>query len=528
VARTFGWKPTHGAQPAPCDPASIKRRVLRSSLHLLWVVIMNRRLPPPLRIGPASSERPRHRLLACTLCFVAGTVSGPAHVAAQDSGNQLAEARRLLLNAGQLLPEIPEDQRCSAVSNIAGQLSRANDLPDALAVVHLLKRNVDQAGAIGSVIWPLAQRGDFAQSLTLIDTYVDAQNRTTPYYTLAMIQADKGDFAGAVQTARRIGDNIELFLDIVIRVATKQAKSGDLATARETFSEALNRAEEAARQNINHAVILGQIARAQAEAGDTSDAFVTLGHLDAMAQQSRETGGVELGEHVAMIRAQLGDVFGGLRALEQDPSSANSPIALMLIAEEQAKNGVSSEALETAARISDPSLRTAALREIAVIRGTHATVNEALDAIERIPQVADRAEALATLALEQAEKKNAAASQTVDVVWKLATEKSEEIDSDHFAHPGVVLGEIAVVRAMLGDFAGARQVVETIKQPEGRVWPLWNITSFLVEADRTQDALALADAEEAAYPKSYALLGTAQGILDRVEAQEKAHAQNPQ
>jgi hypothetical protein len=59
-------------------------------------------------------------------------------------------------------------------------------------------------------------------------------------------------------------------------------------------------------------------------------------------------------------------------------------------------------------------------------------------------------------------------------------------------------------------------------KPESRVWPLWNITSFMVRAGHTQEALALAENQDAAYPKAYALLGTAQGILNHLESEEQA------
>jgi hypothetical protein len=88
--------------------------------------------------------------------------------------------------------------------------------------------------------------------------------------------------------------------------------------------------------------------------------------------------------------------------------------------------------------------------------------------------------------------------------------------------PDDVLGTIAVTRALLGDFAGAQQIVQDMTKPESRVWPLWNITSFMVRAGHTQEALALAENQDAAYPKAYALLGTAQGILNHLESEEQA------
>jgi hypothetical protein len=67
--------------------------------------------------------------------------------------------------------------------------------------------------------------------------------------------------------------------------------------------------------------------------------------------------------------------------------------------------------------------------------------------------------------------------------------------------------------------------VYDLADQESRLWPLWSITSMMVSAGHKQEALALAENENAAYPKAYALLGTATGILDRLEAETKARAE---
>lgn len=149
-----------------------------------------------------------------------------------------------------------------------------------------------------------------------------------------------------------------------------------------------------------------------------------------------------------------------------------------------------------------------------MIRGTHGTLNDILEAIEQISAPKDRAEALATLALEQAENENPAAASTLQMAWKL----TKEIDKDS---SGKVLGTIAVTRVLLGDFAGAQQIVQDITEPEARVWPLWNVTELMVRASDRQEALAVAGSQEAAYLRAYALLGTAQGILNQIEAERK-------
>jgi hypothetical protein len=59
---------------------------------------------------------------------------------------------------------------------------------------------------------------------------------------------------------------------------------------------------------------------------------------------------------------------------------------------------------------------------------------------------------------------------------------------------------------MLGDFAGAQEIVQNMAEPESRIWPLWNITSMMSEAGRADEALALAENQDSAYLKAYAPL----------------------
>src|SRR5580693_118119 len=97
--------------------------------------------------------------------------------AAQQEAGELTEARRLLIEASQLVKDIPEFQRSSAAANIAGRLARAGDLPDALATVHLLSKPEDQAQVTGSIAWELARSGNLARALALVEGTADGQNK---------------------------------------------------------------------------------------------------------------------------------------------------------------------------------------------------------------------------------------------------------------------------------------------------------------------------------------------------------------
>jgi tetratricopeptide (TPR) repeat protein len=455
-------------------------------------------------------------LISSALILVTALVNPSVLLAAQQETDQMAEARHLLIEASHLVKDTPEFQQPSAAANIAGQLVRAADLPDALATVHLLSKAEDQAQATESVAWELAHYGNLSQALALVESTADGQSKGVEYEILAEISADKGDVEGALQLAHRIRNDPDRLVDAIVRVASRLAKVGVRSGAREAIGEALDVAEQAAKQNIGHTTQFTQIATTQAEIGDTAGAFITLDRFSEIARQYKGAeGNSTFLQQLASAQAQIGDVVGAQRTIEEIPPG-NSDLALMCISREQAKHGHMVDALANAARISSPGFRASTLQEIAMIRGTHGTLNDALEAIDHIPEPAGRADALATLALEQAENENPAASPTLQMAWKLATQMGADTSDD-------VLGTIAVTRALLGDFAGAQQIVQEMTKPESRVWPLWNITSFMVRAGHTQVALALAENQDAAYPKAYALLGAAQGILNRLESEERAH-----
>ena len=436
--------------------------------------------------------------------------------AAQEGTGDLAEARRLLVEASQLVKDLPEFQRSSAAANIAGQLVRANDLSDALAAARLLPKAEDQAHVLGIIASQLAHSGDVGRALALVDSAPDDQNKAVAYELVAERVAESGDAKGALGIAHRIRKDRGRLADTLARLASRAAKAGDLSGAREALGDALQVAEEAVNENLGYASEFAQIARTQAEIGDSTDAFTTLDRLSAIASQYKGAGsnGMFLPE-LSCAQAQIGDLVGAERTADEIPPGGSSDLALICISQEQAKLGRMTEALGSAARISSPAFKRSALREIAMLRGTHGSLNDVLEAINHIPEVGDRGEALATLALEQAENENPAAGGTLQVAWKQATEMGAAVSDN-------VLGTIAVTRALLGDFAGALQIVRDMTKPEARVWPLWNITSFMVAAGHRQEALFLAESEEVPHPKAYALLGTAQGILGHMEAEQKA------
>jgi hypothetical protein len=441
----------------------------------------------------------------------------PRPAIAQENVGELLEARRLLQEASRLIGGIPEAQQPSAVANVAGQLTRAGDLADALSVLQLLKRPQDLALANGIVAWHLANSGNFSQALAMIERDGASQMIQSDRQSLAALAADKGDVGEALEIVHRIPTlESSARSEALRRVAAELAKLGELPRARQIIEEALNACSRANLESGDCALELTQIAGTQAEIGDKAGAYVTLSKFSDIAHHRTGSDAIMFLQQLASAQARMGDILGARQTMDELPARTSDGV-LMAISEEQGKQGLMADAIASSAQISNPELRSIALRELAAICGTHGGLNDALEAIDKIPDPGHRAEALAVLALEQAENENPAANQTVQLAWS----QTAEVGTDAARH---ALEEIAVTRAILNDFAGAQQIVYDMTEQESRVWPLWSITSMMVGAGHKQEALALAESQDAAHPKAYALLGTATGILDRLEAETKACA----
>jgi tetratricopeptide (TPR) repeat protein len=465
------------------------------------------------------------RLSVSVFILVAVFVSSTEIRAAQSETSERAQARRLLLEASRLIDEVPESQRSSAVANIASQLSRSGDLEDALTVSQSQKNSDDQDLATGLIAWNLVQQGNVRQALMLVESISNEQNREGQYAQLAALLAEKGDLTGALRIAQ-MSREPQGRVSILVQIAQRKARSEnkDVAGAAEVLQQAMEIAEELVQENASNGNLLSQIATTQSEVGDRVGALRTLSELSAIAHQYAGPEGNGLLLHLlGCAQAQVGDLVGAQQTHEEltlkSNLGSNSDMVLMNIAEQQVKQGLMADALQSADRISDNDLRSATLREVAIARGTHGTLQDAIEAINRIPNSASRSEAIGVLALEQAEAGNPAAALTAERALEFASEVDSGSVSSNRGRE-----RIAVTRATLSDFAGAEEIIKSMPEPESRVWPLWNLTSMLTEAGRETEALTLAEDENAPLPKLHALLGTAQGLLTRVASEEQASA----
>jgi hypothetical protein len=427
--------------------------------------------------------------------------------------DRVSQARQLLLEASALIKDIPQIQQPSAAANISGQLTRAGAMTDALAIVHLLKKPEDEGLAMGSVAWQLVHSGNAAQALSLLHEAKESQGRDVSYEQVAQLLGEKCDFEQALRVSHLIKEPNRL-TETLVRLAVMQAKAGDRANTGRILAEALDVAENAAKKDPGYATTFNQIASAQAETGETPETSLALRRFYAFAYSRKvETGDTSLLRDLAETRAHLGDISGAMQIVQELPDGS-ADLVYMRISEERAQRASMAEAIAAALEISASNLRDLALREIAIARRNDGSLNDSLEVIGKMSEPSDRHDAIAIVALEQAQSQDPTAYQTLQL-WEATTGGGTKSF-------GKSRETAAVTYGLIGDFGSAERILSSIQEPEARQWPLWNLTRLLVNRERTQEAVALAQQEEAALPRAYALLGTAEGILDRVESDAKA------
>lgn len=383
--------------------------------------------------------------------------------------DQLSEARQLLIEASTLIKDVPEFQQASAVADVSSQLARAGDLTEALAVVRLLRQE-EQGLAIGCIAWQLAKSGNAAQARSLIEG-TKGPGTNSSFQQLAQLLVQKGDFEQGLWIAHLINEPQPL-ADTLVRLAVLRAKDGDRAGASRALDAALDVAKDATTKDLRNATIFGEIARTQAEIGETPETSFALGRLYAIAYQRKVgSGDTSLLQDLAATEARIGNISNATDIVGE-LSEGTADWVLMLISQEVARKRSMTEALGVASNISATSTRDSALREIAMIRGRAGHSDDSLEAIDEMTNPSSRAEAVGALALEQAVAEDPTAYTTLQL-WEGTT-------GDGTAEAEKAREFAAVTYGLLGDFATAERILSSIQEPEGRVWPLWNLTSFLV------------------------------------------------
>ena len=420
---------------------------------------------------------------------------------------------------------VEESQRPSVAANIAGSQIQAGDISGALLTIQALASHGDPGLAIDTVSAALAVSNNQELALKLVDTSPNENIRAASYLQMALALAQKGKFDLAVETARRIPDSqISVWVDACMRIYEMEFKAGKGEAAAQLLQSVVTKVE-ATQENsallpvVREELLLTVVMHVE-EAGNRDAAWPLVEKIRAIAENEPDPTQHEyLLRDLAYAETHLGNYAAALETIDRLPAGPNRDGALEVFAMIRTQKGDPEAALDQLSNISQDFLRLATLRSAADARALSGNYAGALAVIDSIPGPADRAYALAELAIEQAQQEDPTAAYTNELAWETARDNREQTAPYVFQY-------IAVTKGLLGDFGGALAVLQDLGN-EWKPWVLWNLTSFMVQSGEREQAYVLADEQTQPYPKAYALLGLAQGTLQQLQSGEAQTASTP-
>ena len=308
-----------------------------------------------------------------------------------------------------------------------------------------------------------AELGDVAGALqTAKKTYHTISSQARALASVVKAQAESGDIDGAFLTVREWGHVRSKALALV-SIGQVQAESGDRAAAVETFAAAVQMVWDIRYPDYNdyefRVSLIAEIARVQAETGDIDGAFHTA--ITVRDAPSR----THVLASIAKSQPRSDDITGAFQItdvlqmdMDNDYQGFYRAQALAYVAEVQAKwgnQGIADEtfstALQTAREIEHARYRRDILESIAQAQANSGDIEGALQTVEEIDDGTYRGVALAYVAQAQA--------NSGDIEGALQT--VEEIDDG--THRGVALAYVAQAQAKSGDIDGALQTVRKLE-----------------------------------------------------------------
>lgn len=301
------------------------------------------------------------------------------------------------------------------------------------------------------------------------ETLRGCQCQANPYLAeIASIQAERGDEAGALAEAARLGK--EAREEVLQGIAYRRAEAGDL--------QAAWKALESIREPLRLDTVRVTIARTQARNGDVAGARATAARVKDKKLASM------IGIFFVSDRISHGDLAGA-RLLAGDLRPEERPGVLLAIASQEFKAGERASALETlrqaqvaAASLRDVLVRGRFLAQLVVDQQRAGMDVDPLKVLEVLPNQREKKEAFCMLARTQAARGDVPAS----------FESAKKVDSD----PSCALQEIALAQASAGRAQEALQTIRGLRKPADVAPAIKEIVSELAEAGKYAEARTLA------------------------------------
>ena len=356
---------------------------------------------------------------------------------AQAKTGDLSAARQSFAAALKIASSIGGTLRSGALREIATAQVEAGDIAGALRTAYGFHNVLTRVEALRSIAIVQAKARDEEAARQTLAAAVDAAgSHARTLIEIAIEQAEAGDIAGGLRTARDIHD-VEEQARALYEIARVQARAGDLRAAGRTFDSALalERAHDIEPDaGLFRDVYLREFVTIQAEAGDIAAALSTARNLSY---------------YDVFLITDFGD---GLRHLISEHARTADDIALVI------------EAAHTIeyAGFRAPVLGVIARKQAALgdRHGSEQTFAAALKIAYETDLPKNRALALCDIAAAQtAVGDKQAARSTFASALKAAHDTDDAMDRSW------ALKEITVAKAKAGDIAAALELTQPIDIP---------------------------------------------------------------
>lgn len=334
--------------------------------------------------------------------------------------------------------------------------------------------------SLSTLVYIQADAGDFDGALATLERIKDERSRASATRSLIKKQIETGDAEGAMQAANRLNEALWRAYALA-DIGRAQGLAGDSAEALSTFADALVEALEVADSD-DRVGVLAYLGRMQAEGGDAegSDKSFQLAAEAADAISNHWTRSSEL-SLIARQKASTGDFTGALRIADRIDAKGDKPPArdrlwaLHSVAVAMARAGETESALRL----------VESMRQVARVHNLNASnhigsLGKALAAagetelarplILQTENLEQRTVSLALLGYKQ--------RMTGDIAGATSTfALAESVASEITSHVNQVCmaANIPAVQAQAGDLTRAAAFARRLEDPFARSWTLYKV-----------------------------------------------------
>lgn len=449
-----------------------------------------------------------------------------------------AESYDKALKVVAILPQWTPDQdrREFERAMIASDRARAGDIDGALQTLSQMKGEEEKSYVLPDIASAQARAKNFADAVHTASDIQDPERRDQALAGIAYQQAEAGDTRGAAQLARSI-KNAEYRASALAHIATLNASAGHTAEALNGIQEALGTAE-------------------QAQALGNGDGG--RGGLAACMSEEPEQPRDRALESIAIDQVGSGDIEGALETINRMHDKAGQENMLATVADYQARAGDFNAARSSIRSISRGGCKTAALHGIVMAQFESGNLSAALVTVDEMTEMYQKSLTLTYLAEQVA--RQGAINSALGLLTRAHETTRQITDDDNRAS---MLEEIARDQANAGNREeagktlaealplaiasderakrqnGANSSLRNFVYEQGEIGDLsgaWNTLALFDEYSRativetvawacskdgdTRGAVTWAARQVSPRDKAFALIGGAEGILQRLRSEK--------